>query len=51
MTPSAVSLLYVLAFVCFIAGVVDHPRVSGVRCIALGLALTALAFIISRYFK
>ena len=36
-------LLLVIAFVCFIAGVVDHPRVSGVRCIALGLALVTLA--------
>lgn len=46
MTPNAQLILYVLAFVSFIAGVVDHPRVSGVRCIALGLALVILAQII-----
>lgn len=39
-------LLYVLAFVCFIIGVIDHPRMSGVRRIALGLALVALSLII-----
>lgn len=39
-------LLYIIAFVCFLAGVIDHPRVSGVRCVALGLALVTLAQII-----
>lgn len=43
---SPVLILYVIAFVAFIAGVIDHPRVSGVRCIALGLALVTLAQIV-----
>lgn len=43
---SPVLLLYIIAFVCFLGGVLDHPRVSGVRCIALGLALVALAQLI-----
>lgn len=46
MAGNAQLLLYVIAFVCFIAGVVDHPRVSANRCIALGLALVTLAQII-----
>lgn len=46
--PNAHALLYVIAFVCFIVGVIDHPRVSAVRCTALGLALVTLAQIIGR---
>lgn len=43
---SPVLILYVIAFVAFLGGLIDHPRVSGVRCIALGLALIALAQVI-----
>lgn len=48
MTPNAALILYVLAFVAFIAALVEHPRFNGVRCIAVGLALIALAYIIGR---
>lgn len=43
---NAYLLLYIIAFVYFLGGVIDHPRVSGVRCIALGLVLVVLAQII-----
>ena len=43
MVVNAQLILYVIAFVCFLGGVLDHPRVSGVRCIALGLALLVIA--------
>ena len=39
-------LLLGLAFVCFIAGVVDNPPISSGRMIALGLALVTLAQLI-----
>lgn len=42
---SAQSLL-VIAFVVFLVGLLDHPQISAVRCICLGLALMALAQII-----
>lgn len=35
MSPALI--LYVIAFVCFLGGVLDHPRVSGVRCICAGV--------------
>lgn len=43
---NAHTLLYVIAFICFVVGVIDHPQVRGVRCIALGLAMLTLALII-----
>jgi len=39
-------LLLGLAFVCFIAGVIDSPPVTSGRMIALGLALVTLAQLI-----
>jgi hypothetical protein len=36
-------LLLGLAFVCFIAGVIDNPPITSGRMIALGLALVTLA--------
>jgi len=36
-------LLLGLAFICFIAGVIDSPPVTSGRMIALGLALVTLA--------
>ena len=41
-------LLLVIAFVVFLIGLLDHPRVSATRCICLGLALVVLAQIIGR---
>jgi hypothetical protein len=40
-------LLLGLAFVCFVIGVIDHPRISGSPMIAAGLMLTALAQLVA----
>lgn len=46
--PNVHALLYLIAFVCFIVGLLDWPPVSSTRCICLGLALVTLAQIIGR---
>lgn len=43
---NAILLLYVLAFVVFIVGLLDYPPVSALRCPCLGLALLTLAKLI-----
>jgi len=45
MTISTVLLL--LAFISFIVALVDAPRFSATRCIALGLALVVLAQLVA----
>lgn len=41
-------LLYVIAFVVFLVGLLDYPPANATRCVCLGLALVTLAQVIGR---
>ena len=44
--PNAHALLYIIAFVVFLIGLLDYPPASAIRCVCLGLALVTLAQLI-----
>lgn len=39
-------ILYLLAAVAFMGGVIDHPKFSAIRCISLGLMFITLALLV-----
>lgn len=43
---SAQFVLYLLAAIAFMGGVIDHPKFGVLRCISLGLMLITLALLV-----